>query len=198
MPNNNLNIILKGPELEAFIAHERNLDIAYLRKNMGISQENAEDIYQDSCIALITNIRNGKLTELTTSLSSYLLQICRYQATHLFRKQKRINSFTDDDFSKVRSDLDSADDNFNDDCIDEILDLIDDEDNFYDEILDQAEELVQNLPEPCHTLIWGKFWEKLSHNELAKILDYKSANVSKTQLSRCLDKFQAKINSLIN
>lgn len=198
MPNNNLNIILKGPELEAFIAHERNLDIAYLRKNMGISQENAEDIYQDSCIALITNIRNGKLTELTTSLSSYLLQICRYQATHLFRKQKRINSFTDDDFSKVRSDLDSADDNFNDDCIDEILDLIDDEDNFYDEILDQAEDLVQNLPEPCHTLIWGKFWEKLSHNELAKILDYKSANVSKTQLSRCLDKFQAKINSLIN
>lgn len=198
MPNNNLNIILKGPELEAFIAHERNLDIAYLRKNMGISQENAEDIYQDSCIALITNIRNGKLTELTTSLSSYLLQICKYQATHLFRRQRRINSFTDDDFSKVRSDLDSADDNFNDDCIDEILDLIDDEDNFYDEILDQAEDLVQNLPEPCHTLIWGKFWEKLSHNELAKILDYKSANVSKTQLSRCLDKFQAKINSLIN
>lgn len=198
MPNNNLNIILKGPELEAFIAHERNLDIAYLRKNMGISQENAEDIYQDSCIALITNIRNGKLTELTTSLSSYLLQICKYQATHLFRKQRRINSFTDDDFSKVRSDLDSADDNFNDDCIDEILDLIDDEDNFYDEILDQAEDLVQNLPEPCHTLIWGKFWEKLSHNELAKILDYKSANVSKTQLSRCLDKFQAKISSLIN
>lgn len=198
MPNNNLNIILKGPELEAFIAHERNLDIAYLRKNMGISQENAEDIYQDSCIALITNIRNGKLTELTTSLSSYLLQICKYQATHLFRRQRRINSFTDDDFSKVRSDLDSADDNFNDDCIDEILDLIDDEDNFYDEILDQAEDLVQNLPEPCHTLIWGKFWEKLSHNELAKILDYRSANVSKTQLSRCLDKFQAKINSLIN
>lgn len=198
MPNNNLNIILKGPELEAFIAHERNLDIAYLRKNMGISQENAEDIYQDSCIALITNIRNGKLTELTTSLSSYLLQICKYQATHLFRRQRRINSFTDDDFSKVRSDLDSADDNFNDDCIDEILDLIDDEDNFYDEILDQAEDLVQNLPEPCHTLIWGKFWEKLSHNELAKILDYRSANVSKTQLSRCLDKFQAKISSLIN
>ena len=198
MPNNNLNIILKGPELEAFIAHERNLDIAYLRKNMGISQENAEDIYQDSCIALITNIRNGKLTELTTSLSSYLLQICKYQATHLFRRERRINSFTDDDFSKVRSDLDSADDNFNDDCIDEILDLIDDEDNFYDEILDQAEDLVQNLPEPCHTLIWGKFWEKLSHNELAKILDYKSANVSKTQLSRCLDKFQAKISSLIN
>jgi RNA polymerase sigma factor (sigma-70 family) len=198
MPNNNLNIILKGPELEAFIAHERNLDIAYLRKNMGISQENAEDIYQDSCIALITNIRNGKLTELTTSLSSYLLQICKYQATHLFRRQRRINSFTDDDFSKVRSDLDSADDNFNDDCIDEILDLIDDEDNFYDEILDQVEELVQNLPEPCHTLIWGKFWEKLSHNELAKILDYRSANVSKTQLSRCLDKFQAKISSLIN
>ena len=198
MPNNNLNIILKGPELEAFIAHERNLDIAYLRKNMGISQENAEDIYQDSCIALITNIRNGKLTELTTSLSSYLLQICKYQATHLFRRQRRINSFTDDDFSKVRSDLDSADDNFNDDCIDEILDLIDDEDNFYDEILDQAEDLVQNLPEPCHTLIWGKFWEKLSHNELAKILDYRSANVSKTQLSRCLDRFQDKISSLIN
>ena len=55
MPNNNLHIIPKGPELEAFIALERDLDIAFLRKHMGISQENAEDIYQDSCIALITN-----------------------------------------------------------------------------------------------------------------------------------------------
>ena len=32
-------------------------------------------------------------------------------------EQRRINSFTDDDFSKVRSDLDSADGNFNDDCV---------------------------------------------------------------------------------
>ena len=48
MPNNNLHIIPQGPELEAFIAHERNLDIAYLRKNMGISQENAEDIYAEA------------------------------------------------------------------------------------------------------------------------------------------------------
>ena len=198
MPNNNLHIIPKGPELEAFIAHERDLDIAFLRKHMGISQENAEDIYQDSCIALITNIRNGKLTELTTSLSSYLLQICKYQATHLFREQERIKFFENDDFSKVRSDIDSADDNFNDDCIDEILNLIDDEDHLYDEVLDQAEDLVQHLPEPCHTLIWGKFWEKLSHNELANMLGYRSANVSKTQLSRCLDRFQAKISSLIN
>ena len=135
-----LYLIPKGPELEAFIAHERNLDISYL-KNMGISQEDAEDIYQDSCIALISNIKEGTLA---------------------------------------------------------ILDIVDDEVESYDEILDQTEELVQNLPEPCNTLIWGKYWEKLSHNELANMLGYKSANVSKTNLSRCLDKFQAKISSLMN
>jgi RNA polymerase sigma-70 factor (ECF subfamily) len=190
-----LYLIPKGPELEAFIAHERNLDISYL-KNMGISQEDAEDIYQDSCIALISNIKDGTLTKLTASLSTYLLQICKYQATHLFRKQKK--SFTKDDFSNVRSDIEDADDNFNDDCIDAILDIVDDEVESYDEILDQTEELVQNLPEPCNTLIWGKYWEKLSHNELANMLGYKSANVSKTNLSRCLDKFQAKISSLMN
>ena len=160
-----LYLIPKGPELEAFIAHERNLDISYL-KNMGISQEDAEDIYQDSCIALISNIKDGTLTNLTAS--------------------------------NVRSDIEDADDNFNDDCIDAILDIVDDEVESYDEILDQTEELVQNLPEPCNTLIWGKYWEKLSHNELANMLGYKSANVSKTNLSRCLDKFQAKISSLMN
>ena len=78
------------------------------------------------------------------------------------------------------------------------MDIVDDEVESYDEILDQTEELVQNLPEPCNTLIWGKYWEKLSHNELANMLGYKSANVSKTNLSRCLDKFQAKISSLMN
>lgn len=190
-----LYIIPKGPELEAFIAHERELDICYLRNNMGISQSDAEDIYQESCIALVTNIRTGKLTKLTASLSTYLLQICKYQATNLFREQKK--SFTQDDFSNVRSDIEDCDDNFNDDCIDDILNLMDDEVDPYNDILDQTEDIVQNLPEPCNTLIWGKFWKKFSHNELANMLGYKSANVSKTQLSRCLDKFQAKISSLI-
>lgn len=189
--------IPKGLEFEAFIAQQRDIDISYLISNMGLSHDDAEDVYQESSIALYQNIQNGKLKELTCALSTYLLQICKYQVTHMRRKNQ--NEFTQDDFSHVRADVENSGDNYNDDCINEVLDLIDDDDtDSYNEILDQTESIVQNLPEPCNTLIWGKFWKKFSHNELAKMMGYRSANVSKTQLSRCLDKFQDKVNQLMN
>ena len=114
-------------------------------------------------------------------------------------RRKNQNEFTQDDFSHVRADVENSGDNYNDDCINEVLDLIDDDNtDSYNEILDQTESIVQNLPEPCNTLIWGKFWKKFSHNELAKMMGYRSANVSTPQLSRCLDKFHDKVNQLMN
>ena len=48
--------------LNSFLAEERPKVIAYLRKNFSMSDFDIDDIYQESSIALFTNIQEKKLT----------------------------------------------------------------------------------------------------------------------------------------
>ena len=60
--------------------NEKGKAFSFLRKRYSISDEDIEDIYQESLSALYLNIENGKLQELTCPFSSYFLQICNNQA----------------------------------------------------------------------------------------------------------------------
>jgi DNA-directed RNA polymerase specialized sigma24 family protein len=62
-----------------FFTKEKRKTVALLRDRYNLSHESAEDVYQDSCIALFQNIKNGKLVSLTSSLSTYFTQICILQ-----------------------------------------------------------------------------------------------------------------------
>ena len=62
--------------IRQFITKERSKVLAVLRNRLSVSTEDAEDIFQDACIALFNNIQNGKLKTLTCSLSTYFTQIC--------------------------------------------------------------------------------------------------------------------------
>ena len=69
-------IKLQNIELNRFIADEKNKVLAYLRKSFSVLDDDLSDIYQESSVALFVNIRDGKLTNLTSSLSTYFLRIC--------------------------------------------------------------------------------------------------------------------------
>ena len=63
-------IPLQGTELNRFIAEERNKVLSYLRKKFSLSDDDLNDIYQESSVALFLNIQEGKLTNLTCTLST--------------------------------------------------------------------------------------------------------------------------------
>ena len=69
-------ITLQNTELNRFIADERDKVLAYLRKTFSFSDDDLSDIYQESSVALFINIRDGKLSNLTSTLSTYFLRIC--------------------------------------------------------------------------------------------------------------------------
>ena len=72
--------------------NEKGKAISFLRKRYSISDEDIEDIYQESLSALYLNIENGKLQELTCPFSSYFLQICNNQALKLVNRRKGIKT----------------------------------------------------------------------------------------------------------
>ena len=70
--------------------NEKGKAISFLRNRYSISDEDIEDIYQESLSALYLNIENGKLRELTCPFTSYFLQICNNQALKIVNKRKGI------------------------------------------------------------------------------------------------------------
>lgn len=189
-----INYIPKGPGFDAFIAAERDKNINYLVGHFSLQREVAEDLYQDSSLALYLNIKEGRLTTLTASLNTYFLGICKRQAQKYIEQKNR--KFTTDDFNAVRLEIANNHSNYNDECLNEVLSVVADERDPLVEVLNTMKELVVDLPEPCNKLLWGKYWEQLSHKELAAALEYASADGSKTQTSRCLSKFKKRIERL--
>ena len=109
-------ITLQNTELNRFIADERNKVLAYLRKTFSVSDDDLSDIYQEASLALFMNIRDGKLTNLTSTLFTYFLRICINQTLKFMGKQKKVVPLFDD--SRITNK-----DTFHPDKIDELYQL---------------------------------------------------------------------------
>ncbi len=176
--------------LDTFIRSQRIKTIAYLQHNFSISKEDCEDIFQDSFIVLYHHAKDGKLDNLTSSISTYFMSICRNKTMELLRKNgKYVHSpFNDPQISSNQ---------FIESNINKILSFDDDEIS-----TEKKETLVRNivkdLPSPCNELLWGFYRDGLSMKELAKIYGYSNENTAKVTKHRCCDKFKKRFSELLN
>ena len=186
-------ITLQNTELNRFIADEKNKVLAYLRKTFSVSDDDLSDIYQESSIALFTNIRDGKLSNLTSTLSTYFLRICINQTLKFMGKQKKVVPLFDD--SKLTNK-----DSFRPDKIDELYQLCTEDEDA--EKVSRSEKIVQSIiesmPDTCKNVFQGYYWNNLTTATIADMYGFSNANSVKTQKYKCLQKFRTKYNELMN
>ena len=186
-------IKLKNIELNRFIAEERNKVLAYLRKTFSVSDDDLSDIYQESSVALFMNIRDGKLTNLTSTLSTYFLRICINQTLKFLGKQKKVVPLFDD--SRLTNK-----DTFRPGKIDELYHLCTEDEEA--EKLSRSEKIVQSIiesmPDTCRNIFQGYYWDNLTTSTIADMFGFANANSVKTQKYKCLQKFRNKYNELMN
>lgn len=186
-------INIQGLELNRFISDERNKVLSYLRKTFSVSDDDLYDIYQESSTALFMNIRDGKLTNLTSTLSTYFLRICINQTLKYIGKQKKVVPLFDEN-TLTNKDV------FRSDKIDELYQLCtEDEDT---ERISRSEKIVQSIidsmPETCKNVFQGYYWDNLTTTTIANMFGFANANSVKTQKYKCLQKFRNKYNELMN
>jgi len=184
---------LQNTELNCFIADERNKVLAYLRKTFSISDDDLSDIYQESSIALFMNIRDGKLSNLTSTLSTYFLRICINQTLKFKSKQKKVAPLFDD--SRITNK-----NAFRPDKIDELYQLCTEDEEA--EKVSRSEKIVQSIiesmPDTCKNVFQGYYWDNLTTTTIADMYGFSHANSVKTQKYKCLQKFRTKYNELMN
>lgn len=175
--------------LDAFIKVQRDRIIAYLQRNFAISKDDCEDIFQDSFIILYRHAQEGRLDELTSSVSTYFIAICRNKTMELLRKKgKYVHSPFDNP--------ENTSDIFLDSKINKILSF--DDGNFTEQKEALVRDIVKDLPSPCNELLWGFYRDGLSMKQLAEQYGYSSENTVKVTKHRCCDKFKKRFSETLN
>lgn len=186
-------IPLQHQDLNRFLAEEKGKVLAYLRKKFSISDDDLDDIFQESSMALFLNIRDGKLANLTSTLSTYFLRICINQALKSIGKQQKVVPLFDDSTITNK-------DEFRSDKIDELYRLCTEDEDA--ERVAQSERIVQNIievmPDTCKNIFKGYYWDNFTTSTIADMFGFANANSVKTQKYKCLQKFRNRYNELMN
>lgn len=186
-------IPLTNQDLNRFISGEKDRVQTYLRKNFSVSDDDLDDIFQEASMALFLNIRDGKLSSLSSSLGTYFIKVCINQTLKFIGKSSKTVPF----FNENRL---TNSDFFRNDKIDELYNLCaDDEDSdrkYRTEKL--VGSIIESMTETCRNILHGYYWDDFSTATIADMFNFSDANSVKAQKYKCVQKFRDKYNELKN
>lgn len=148
--------------------------ISYARRYFSsLNIEDIEDVYQDTIIVFYQNIKRGVLTEITSSLSAYIIQIGKIKLIqHL-------------EFNAKNNALESK-----------LLDKELHQDEYNHKIDKAVKFIFSKMTDACKQILHLFYYEKRSMDEIALMLNYKNADTVKSKKSRCVSNFNSNVNKL--
>lgn len=174
--------------LNVFFEKERRKALILLKSKLSLKQEDAEDIYQNACLSLYDNIISGKLTELSSSLSTYFIQICINQGYKYLRDNKKhMHGITWEELTPA-GEYDSMQ-------IEQLLGL---GDGLTPEQSQTMRDIVQDLPEPCESILWSYYGDSLKMDDIAKIIGFKNSDSVKAKKSQCMNKLKDRFAKIVS
>ena len=153
---------------DVYIQQKHNFMAFFARYN--IEADDILDIYQDSIVAFCENARKGKLDDIKSTISTYIIAIGKYKVYAFLKKENK----------EVSLDMHT-----------EISDtLIVEEINEDDERITILQRAFKGLGEKCKQILTMFYYESKKLDEIQKKLQYENKDVLKSQKSRCLKRLK--------
>ena len=153
--------------------------IALFKKLQGLQYADAEDLYHKSCAIFLNNIETGKLNADSISdsqIKTYLNNTGKYILFNERRKRQVPLAINSDALM-----------NLDEKAVDEEYD------GEMDDKLFIIRTTVKNMPQPCAQILNLTVYQKKSHKEVARIMNYANEDTVKTQRHRCMARLREKI-----
>lgn len=161
--------------------------LAYLQKQFSMSEDDCKDVFQEAFITLYNQNLKGRLNELSSSLSTYFISVCRNKAFEKLRANGQQVPVGDElSISMMKEEK-----------IEKILLTCDDEKSLNERKDALVRQIVGSLPSPCSEFLWGFYRDHLSMSALAKMYNYSLGSV-KVVKHRCCEKFRRRYLDLKN
>ena len=142
-----------------------------------LSNEDVEDIFQESCIVLMQKVKSGGVSiSREGALFSFLVQIGKLTACNLLRKRRPL---TAEEMVTISLNLHKENEDY------EIT--VDEKQKSQDEFLDRV---FDSIPSDCKTLLKHFYWGHKSMDDIASILGMRNADSAKTKKNKCMNKFK--------
>jgi RNA polymerase sigma-70 factor (ECF subfamily) len=157
----------------------RNEFIKWGQSNYKVNCEQAKDCFQDAMIDFHQNVVSGKLTELTSSVKTYIFQIGKFKILNLLKKESRITYHDNLQIIKGK----------------EFEDFMDDDNNVYSQ--EQISEAITKLPSDCQKVLKLYYFNEFDMESIARELEYKNANTAKSKKSLCMKGLIKELTKLV-
>ena len=142
-----------------------------------LSNEDVEDIFQESCIVLMQKVKSGGVSiSREGALFSFLVQIGKLTACNLLRKRRPL---TAEEMVTISLNLHKEDEDY------EVS--VDEKQKSQEEFLDRV---FDSIPSDCKTLLKHFYWGHKSMDDIASILGMRNADSAKTKKNKCMNKFK--------
>ena len=142
-----------------------------------LSNEDVEDIFQESCIVLMQKVKSGGVSiSREGALFSFLVQIGKLTACNLLRKRRPL---TAEEMVTISLNLHKEDEDY------EVS--VDEKQKSQEEFLDRV---FDSIPSDCKTLLKHFYWGNQSMDDIASILGMRNADSAKTKKNKCMNKFK--------
>ena len=186
-------ISLHNQDLNRFISGEKGKIQIYLRKNYSVSDDDLDDIFQEASVALFLNLRDGKLTTLTSSLGTYFMKVCINQTLKFLGKKSKVLPLIDE--NRITNNNTVRDDKL-DQLYGICMDTEEEDRKVRMEIL--INNIIASMTHTCKNILHGYYWNDFSTSTIADMFSFSSADSVKTQKYKCMNKFRDKYNELKN
>jgi RNA polymerase sigma factor (sigma-70 family) len=146
------------------------------KKFKTITNQDLEDVYQESIIALYQNIQRGTLTEFSSSISAYVFRIGSNLLNDLLRKRQKEQELIS-----------------NGSRLEHLLNEV------YNPQIDYAVDYIYaQMGEKCRRILTMFYSDRKSHQEIAQELSYSSADSVKVKKHRCISDFIERTKNKMN
>ncbi|EDY94572.1 RNA polymerase sigma factor, sigma-70 family [Phocaeicola plebeius DSM 17135] len=138
--------------------------IGYIQKRYQLEEDVVSDIYHDSFLLMMDNIRTGKYQKQDASLLTYLLGIGKNLVLKKLQKKSE-RPLVAGWISELLPDTD------------------------WKSALEEAGRLVNECDTVCNRILQLFYWERLSMSDIAEQMGYQSADVAKSKKNSCMRRF---------
>jgi RNA polymerase sigma factor (sigma-70 family) len=157
--------------LRALYKKYYNIVLKYVVNNSGNS-EIAADVYQETIIVLYENAQKPDF-QLNCQLQTFIYSIARRLWLKQLRNNGQLTRFKDDEEDEVA------------DVTEEITEHLQKESD-----IEKMNACMENLGEPCKTLLKDFYVYKLSMDEISEKFGYTNSDNAKTQKYKCLQRLK--------
>ena len=169
-PNIILEKLRSGDESPIYELYQlyRNEFLVWSKSTYNATEEQAKDAFQDAVLDFHQNVISGHLTELSSTIKTYLFQIGKHKLLNIQKKEQRMT------YHEALHLIDNG----------EMGSFMEEENKAYSQ--EQISKAIEKLPEDCQKVLKLFYFNEYDMESIARELNYKNADTAKSKKSLCM------------